>query len=137
MIHLINGLTQSKANSPVRHKLLIGFKEARIILRGTDASRCPGAVKIISQIALFGQEWVAPVLLQNFARLHACGSNPSPFSAAISRGPTPIISCRSSCLSFTLMVLLAPACWRHRRSGGGEARWPLFGDRDWFKSFDY
>lgn len=44
---------------------------------------------------------------------------------------------RSSCLSFTSMVLLTPACWHHQRSGGGEARWPLFGDRDWSKSFDY
>lgn len=35
------------------------------------------------------------------------------------------------------MVLLTPACWHHQRSGGGEARWPLFGDRDWPKSFDY
>lgn len=42
-------------------------------------------------------------------------------------------SCRSSCLSFTSMFLLTPACWHHQRSGGGEARWPLFGDRDWSK----
>ncbi len=48
----MNGLIQSKVNSPVRQKLLIGFKEVRIILRGTDASRCPGTVKILSQIDL-------------------------------------------------------------------------------------
>lgn len=40
-------------------------------------------------------------------------------------------------LSFTSMVLLTPACWHHQRSGGGEARWPLFGDRNWSKSLDY
>ena len=137
MIHLMDGLIQSKANSPVRQKLLIGLKEVRIILRGTDAGRCPGAVKIISQIVLFGQQWVGPVLLQNSARLHACGSNPSPFSAVISWSAASVISCRSSCLSFASMVLLTPACWRHQRSGGGEARWPLFGNRDWSKSFDY
>lgn len=69
-------------------------------------------------------------------RLHACGSNPSPSSAAISRSAASIISCRSSCLSFTSMVLLTPACWHHQRSGGGEARWPLVGDRNWSNNFD-
>lgn len=58
-------------------------------------------------------------------------------SAAISRSATSIITFRSSCLSFTLMALLTLACWHHRRNGSGEARWPLFGDRDWSKSFDH
>lgn len=58
-------------------------------------------------------------------------------SAAISRSATFIITFRSSCLSFTLMALLTLACWHHRRNGSGEARWPLFGDRDWSKSFDH
>ena len=84
-------------------------------------------------LTVLARERVSPVLLQNSARLHACGSNPSPSSAAISRSAASIISCRSSCLSFTSMVLLTPACWHHQRSGGGEARWPLFGDRDWSK----
>ena len=58
-------------------------------------------------------------------------------SAAISRSVASIISCRSSCLSFASMALLTPVCRHHWSSGGGEARRPLFGDRDWSKSFDY
>ena len=57
-------------------------------------------------------------------------------SAAISRSVASIIFCRPSCLSFTSMALLTSVCRHHRRSGGGKARRPSFGDRDWSKSFD-
>ena len=57
---------------------------------------------------------VNPVLRQRSARLHACGSNPPPASAAISSSALPMISCRSSRLSFTSIVLLTPAHWQNQ-----------------------
>ena len=80
---------------------------------------------------------VRPVLRQNSARLHAWGSNPSPASAAISSKALSIISCRSSRLSFTSIVLLTPAHWQHQVRGREGARWLFFVDWDWLKCSDY
>ena len=132
------------AEQPLEYHLRVGDALPQEVVHqagvaGEHARRGPPPAVPVGQalnpcaLTVLARERVSPVLLQNSARLHACGSNPSPSSAAISRSAASIISCRSSCLSFTSMVLLTPACWHHQRSGGGEARWPLFGDRDWSK----
>ena len=144
-LHRGEAASVALAEQPLEYHLRVG--DARSSTRPVWPASTPDAVllplfpwgRALNPWAptVLARERVSPVLLQNSASLHVCGSNPSPSSAAISRSAASIISCRSSCLSFTSMVLLAPACWHHQRSGGGEARWPLFGDRDRSKSFDY
>jgi hypothetical protein len=97
---------------------------------------CGSALKPCFLIVL-AFDLVRPVLRQNSARLHAWGSNPSPASAAISSKALSIISCRSSRLSFTSIVLLTPAHWQHQVRGREGARWLFFVDWDWLKCSDY
>lgn len=93
--------------------------ESTVVAARLPALPCGSALKPCALIVR-ALDLVSPVLLQNSARLRRCGSKSSPASAAISASAASIISYRSSCLSFTSMFLLTPACWHHQRSGGGH-----------------
>lgn len=109
---------------------------SRVRELGRNGNRCQECLQGLDGrvLIVLAFDLVSPVLRRNSARLHVCGSKPSP---AISSSALSIISCRSSCLSFTSIVLLTPAHWQHQLRRREQARWPFFVDWDWSNCSDY